>query len=270
MHMKAVVVLAATLVGGLGAHIAAADELTTGTAVYELSLDPGKSAGSLASLSGRMESGLLRVCDHFEGWNGMDAKVQLPDGREVSMAIRSTFTETENTLRFDVSGTLGSMVVDDSHGLATRTQNGISIVTDPPASKKIDFAGGEVLFPVALTNRAIAAARAGDHLLNVFAFDGSKSAVWPATAVIGDARSVSETDSEKAFAQALGMTNMEHWPMKLSYFLPDAPGDSTPSFSMDTVVYATGFSLGGVYNFGKFAMRLELVEFKPAAPKPCS
>ena len=57
--------------------------------------------------------------------------------------------------------------------------------------------------------------------------------------------------------------------MKLSYFPPQAGGDTAPAFATEGVVYENGFMLGATYDFGMFGMKLGLVEFKPAAAKAC-
>jgi hypothetical protein len=126
-----------------------------------------------------------------------------------------------------------------------------------------------VVFPTALVTRAIEAAKAGERFITLRVFDGSEKEVWSVSVVIGDPRSANESEDEKAFAAALGIEDVKRWPMKLSYFPPSAGGDQAPAFATDGVVYENGFVLGATYDFSQFAMRLSLVEFKPAAAKEC-
>jgi hypothetical protein len=117
--------------------------------------------------------------------------------------------------------------------------------------------------------RAIAAASAGERFVTMRVFDGSETDVWTVSVVIGDPRSANESDDEKAFAEALGITDVRRWPMKLSYFAPGQAGDAAPAFATEGVVYENGFLLGATYDFSHFVMRLSLVEFKPTAAKEC-
>jgi hypothetical protein len=249
---------------------AAAMDLVTGTAVYELSLDPAKGmAGVGGSISGRLESGLFRTCGGYDTTTHLDARIMPSTGGALIMKLDSDVTETSDTLRFKTAGRFGLQVLQDMAGIATLTPDGVVVKLERPTAEELTLGGGPVLFPTALVTRAIEAAKAGERFVTSRVFDGSEKEVWSVSVVIGDPRSANESDDEKAFAAALGIEEVKRWPMKPSYFPPSAGGDQAPAFATDAVLYENGFVLGATYDFGQFAMRLSLVEFKPAAAESC-
>jgi hypothetical protein len=264
--------LAGTIVAAglvVSAAPATAMDLVSGTAIYELSLDPAKGmAGVGGAISGRLESGLFRTCEGYDTTTRLDAKIMPSTGGALSMKLDSDLAETSGTLRFKVAGRFGLQVLQDTQGVATLTPGGVTVKLERPKTEELALDGGPVVFPTALVTRAIEAAKAGERFITLRVFDGSEKEVWSVSVAIGDPRSANESEDEKAFAAALGIEDVKRWPMKLSYF-PPAGGDQAPAFATDGVVYENGFVLGATYDFGQFAMRLSLVEFKPAAAKEC-
>jgi hypothetical protein len=269
MRSKEMFVAAALALAASAGPALAAEELVSGMAVYELALDPSKGlAGVGGTISGRLESGLFKVCDGYRSTARLDAQIMPSTGGALTMKLDSDLTETADALRFKVSGRFGLQVLQDTQGVATLTSDGLSVKFDRPVAEDRAFDGGPVLFPIALVKRAIAAASAGERFVSVRAFDGSEKEIWTVSVVIGDARSANESEDEKEFAEALGIADVRRWPMKLSYF-PPGGGDQAPAFATEGVVYENGFVLGATYDFGQFAMKLSLVEFKPAEAETC-
>jgi hypothetical protein len=268
MRLAGTIVAAGLVLSGVVP--AAAMDLVSGTAVYELSLDPAKGmAGVGGSISGRLESGLFRTCEGYDTTTRLEAKIMPSTGGALTMKLDSDLAETSGTLRFKVAGRFGLQVLQDTQGIATLTPEGVTVKLERPETEELTLDGGPVVFPTALVTRAIEAAKAGERFITLRVFDGSEKEVWSVSVVIGDPRSANESEDEKAFAAALGIEDVKRWPMKLSYFPPSAGGDQAPAFATDGVVYENGFVLGATYDFSQFAMRLSLVEFKPAAAKEC-
>jgi hypothetical protein len=269
MHLKGILAAGGMALAASVAPALAGD-LVSGMAVYELTLDPSKGmAGVGGTITGRLESGLFQVCEGYRSTARLDARIRPSTGGELSMKLDSDLMETADTLRFKVAGRFGLQVLQDTEGVATLTPGGLSVKFERPAAEERSFESGKVFFPVALVQRAIEAAAAGERFITMPVFDGSEKEIWSVSVVIGDPRSANETEDEKAFAAALGIADVRRWPMKLSYFPPSAGEDRAPVFATEGVVYENGFLLGATYDFSQFAMKLSLVEFRPVAVKEC-
>jgi hypothetical protein len=182
----------------------------------------------------------------------------------------STHKETGPSLTFDITTSLADMEVDRASGTATRNGDGISVALEEPEERNINLTG-DVLFPVAMLEAAIAAAKAGETFREFRTFDGTGGGeeVWTASVLITPADESDDSEDDAAFAAGLGFEDMARWRMALSYFPPGSGGEQTPAFSTSMVVYENGFAQAAVYDLGEIAMQLKLIEFRPTEPKPC-
>lgn len=247
----------------------AEEPLVTGVAVYEVGLDPSKGA-AVTGVTGTMTASIVRECDAYVTEAELDADIVGADGMSVPLRVVSTHRETSSSLAFDITTTLAEMEVDQASGTATRDDGGISVSLEGP-SKRDFVLDGDVLFPVAMLEAAIGAARAGEAFREFRTFDGTGKGeeVWTVSVLITPARDSDEDEDDALFAAGLGFDDLMRWRMGLSYFPPGSGGEQTPAFSTSMVVYENGFAHAAVYDLGEFAMRLKLVEFSPIAPKPC-
>jgi hypothetical protein len=151
--------LAGTIVAAglvVSAAPATAMDLVSGTAIYELSLDPAKGmAGVGGAISGRLESGLFRTCEGYDTTTRLDAKIMPSTGGALSMKLDSDLAETSGTLRFKVAGRFGLQVLQDTQGVATLTPGGVTVKLERPKTEELALDGGPVVFPTALVTRAI-------------------------------------------------------------------------------------------------------------------
>lgn len=243
--------------------------LVTGLAVYEIGLDPSK-RGGLATISGTMTAKLERDCDTWITEAELDADIAGPDGMSLPLRVVSSHRESGPTLTFDISTALADMEVDRAGGTATRNGTGISVALEKPRKRELTLTG-DALFPVAMLEAAIAAAKAGERFREFRTFDGTGKGeeVWTVSVLIAPAGENDGTGDEALFAVGLGFDDMARWRMGLSYFPPGSGGEQTPAFSTSMVVYENGFAQAAVYDLGEFAMSLKLTEFRPLKPKPC-
>jgi len=265
-------IVPATLValGALSGSAASATEpLVTGVAIYEVGLDTSKSAG-LAAVTGTMTASLEHECDAYLSEARLDAEITGPDGMSLPLAVQSKHRETASYLDFAVTTSLAEMAVDEARGTARRDGDTISVELDAPGAT-VSKIGGEVLFPVALLEAAIAAAKGGETFREFRTFDGTGGGeeVWSVSVLITPVEAGAQSEEEALFVAGLGFEDMARWRMSLSYFPPETEGEQTPAFSTSMVVYENGFAQAAVYDLGEFAMSLKLVEFSPIPPKPC-
>jgi hypothetical protein len=246
----------------------AAEPMITGVAVYEVGLDPSKGAG-LATISGTMEAKVERVCDAYVTEATLDAELTGPDGSRVPLDVVSHHRESADTLEFEVSTSLADVEVDAASGTARREPDSVVVALDEPRADTLVLPG-KVLFPMAMLEAVIAAAKAGETFVQFNTFDGTGKGmeVWTVSVLITPAAPTADED-EAMFVEGLGFDDLAHWRMALSYFPPGSSGEQMPAFSTSMVVYENGFAQAAVYDLGQFAMRLKLTEFRPIAPKPC-
>jgi hypothetical protein len=253
----------------LAGPAAAQAPLVTGLAIYEVGLDPSKSAG-LGAISGTMTAKIERDCDTWITEAELDAEIAGADGMSLPLKVVSSHRETGASLTFDVTTTLADMEVDRASGAATRNGEGISVVLEEPNKRDLTLPGN-ILFPVATLEASIAAAKAGETFREFRTFDGTGSGeeVWTVSVLITPAHEDDANEDDALFAAGLGFEDMARWRMGMSYFPPGSGGEQTPAFSTSMVVYENGFAQAAVYDLGEFAMSLTLSEFSPIAPKPC-
>ena len=128
-----------------------------------------------------------------------------------------------------------------------------------PEGQDVALPAGTI-FPTEHVADLIAAALAGDNVLNREVFDGSgEDALTKATAVIGKAKTV-------ALPDAAG--EEQRWPVSIAYFA--AEGDDTlPQFEI-----AFDLSPGGVLSnvrldYGDFTLKADLEKLETFAPPDC-
>ena len=265
MIRKTTMVLAAGAV--LAGPAVAAEPILTGSAIYELSLDPSKGVG-IASLSGTMTSRLTLECDVYVNEATLDSNLIAPDGSVVPLSVTSSSRETDEELVFDVTTSLAGVAIDTARGTAKRAGDELVVSLSSPTTKEVTLKG-PVLFPVEVVEAAIAAAKAGRTFSEFRAYDGTGGGeeIWTVSALITPAGKATDADQD-VFVEGLGFADLDHWRMALSYFAPST-GEQTPAFSTSMVVYENGFAQAAVYDMGQFAMRLDLTEFQPIASEPC-
>lgn len=249
----------------------AAEPLITGSATYEIDLDPSRSVNGANGISGEMTMSLTRSCTAYRTDATIDLTFSAPTGRSATMNLRSILVEDGNSLNFDVDGRMGGIVIERSEGIARKTDDGLAVSFSAPEGKTF-AAHGPVLFPIAVIEAALDAAKAGKTFAQFQVFDGSGGGeeVWTMSVVITPVPASEDFGEEALFPEGLGFESMDRWRMKFSYFRSDGGiGDQTPAFSTEAVVYANGFALATIYDLGGAAVRLKLIDFSPVEPKPC-
>ena len=260
--------LSGVLLGG--ALPAVAEPLITGTANYEVVFDSDASPAAAASISGEMKMSLTRNCTAYATKAAIDLVFTAPTGKAIPLTMRSSLVEDGDRLDFNISGDMGGTQVDRAEGVALLTDDGVNVSIAKPAEKTI-AADGPVLFPVAMIEAAIAAAKAGETFAQYQVYDGSGGGeeVWTLSLLISPVAKDEDLGEEGLFAAGLGFGDLDRWRMKFSYFRPGTVGEQMPAFSTEAIIYANGFTMATVYDLGGAAVRLKLIDFAPAAPTPC-
>lgn len=265
------VALLTGFVAGVSQAGAAAMPLATGVAVYEVSIKDSSAATGFVDIRGTLTNSLFQTCEAYRVETEMAVELLSFDGDALPMNLKSVNIEEGDRLTFDVLGEMASIPIDRAEGVATRTEEGLSVEMTEPRAETLALEG-DILFPVALTNALIAAAKEGEKLAHFRVYDGSGSGreVLFISVVIGTAEDAGDDpDDEALLAGGLGFGDIARWPMTFSYFPSETKKTMTPTGSAQSIVYENGFTLAAIYDFGPLSMRLKLVEFRPVAPEPC-
>ena len=263
------IAIAAGLTAGAAAPALAADELATGTATYEVYLDPSKPS-LFAGLSGRVVSTVTLACHTYHTSLDMIADVVGTKGAPVTLETRALTVEDGDTLEFDIRNKLGGEEIGHSRGSATRTADGLKVTLEKPARKTIEIKG-PALFPMEMVKGAFAAAKSGKTFDQFSVFDGSGhgARVWAVSAVIGAPRATDPLSEGRA-AWEPALAGLRSWPITFTYFPSQAPGESVPAFQSLANMFENGFANAALYDFSEFATKLKLIEFKPSEPTGCA
>lgn len=169
---------------------------------------------------------------------------------------------------FDVKTSVDRAAPETVDGHAVRGGGDtLQIKLSKPAEQALDV-DQEVLFPTAHLKRIIAAARGGQHLLNVKVFDGSDDGkkVYDTTTIIG--RSMIGLNEDAGAARVVAMDGMTRWPVVISYF-EDGHKDKEPAYTLGFELYENGVSRALRFDYGDFVLAGQMVSLEMLPDKPC-
>ena len=263
------IALAVGLTAGAVAPALAAGELATGTATYDVYLDPSKPS-LFAGLSGRVVTIVSRTCNAYHTSLDMIADVVGSKGSAVRLETKVATVEDGDTLFFDIVNKLAGEELEHSRGSATRTADGLKVRLESPAKKTIEIKG-PALFPMEMVKGAFEAAKSGKTFDQFSVFDGSGhgARVWAVSAVIGAPRPSDPLAGGRA-AWEPGLAGLHSWPITFTYFPSQAPGELVPAFQSLAMMFENGFATAALYDFSEFATKLKLVDFEPIEPTECA
>jgi hypothetical protein len=229
-------------------------------AAYELSLLSVRGK-NVAAASGRI--GIEFTGSACEGYaTNFRQATQISDGEGQTRLsdLRSTTFEGGDgrSLRFKSESRVNQRTTNETDGTAERAADGgLSIDLRRPKSAKVDV-DGVAVFPTDHMVRLIAAAKAGDRILEIRVFDGSDGGekVYDTTALIGQRIASGGRAVEEASAQA-GLTDMARWPVAISYFEP-GQGERTPVYVLTFDMFENGVSGALKLDFGEFSLKGEM------------
>jgi EipB-like len=229
-------------------------------AAYELSLQSVRGK-NVASATGRI--GIEFTGNGCEGYaTNFRQAMQIADGEgqtRVSDMRSTTFEGGDGrTLTFKSESRVNERTTQDTDGTAERASDGgLSIALRRPKASRVDV-DGVAVFPTDHMVRLIAAAKAGERILEVRVFDGSDGGqkVYDTTALIGSRVPAGGRSVEEPSAKA-GLADMARWPVAISYFEP-GQGERTPVYVLAFDMFENGVSGALRLDFGDFSLKGEL------------
>lgn len=243
-------------------------------AVYDLSLDHGKSANDILGLEGRMvvEWRGGPACDGYTSDQRVVTNSLDLDGRISVSDVRLNSWEAVdgNEFRFDRTEYLDGKLSARESGIARRKDGKVTL-EEPDA--EVQTLPGEVLFPSAFNLALTDAVRSGRSSFSHLLFDGTQPAATNVTAFIGkageasaDARSV----RIKNKGNGASLKDMKAWPVRMSYFDEgDDVQDGTPSFEMGFHMFPNGVMSKLSLDYDDVVLKGDLAQIEYFKPGGC-
>jgi hypothetical protein len=243
-------------------------------AIYDLVLDQSEQAADLADMSGRIVMEFSgSQCSGYSVALRFVTEIADQDGDlRVTDARTKTFEEGDGGgFKFTNETFIDETLTEESHGRASRTNNGIAVALTKP-SKKDFVLDKSVVFPTAQIVKIIEAARREQSFLQIDVYDGSEDGetVYATTVVVGSGSTSSLDIGDEVATKEAGVAGLRHWPVTVSYFDQVGEGEQTPIYVMSFVLYENGISRHLKIDYGDFAIvgRLSGLEMLASAKCP--
>jgi hypothetical protein len=238
----------------------AAGALAPHRAVYDLTLARSSGAGALSNARGRIAFEFTgSACDGYVQNFRQVTEMNPAEGDSKLSDMRSATFESGDAheFRFKIETKTDNTRGEDIDGKARKTEAALAVDLSRPRPAHRDVAGG-VFFPTEHVRRLLAAAAAGDTIVEAKVFDGSGDGqkIFDTMAVIGKAKSAPST--EKAMQNG-ALNAVRRWPVTLSYFEPGKQ-DQAPAYVLSFDLYENGVSGALVLDYGDFALKGEMTE----------
>lgn len=243
-------------------------------AVYDLSLDHGKSASEILGLEGRMVVE-WRGGPACEGYTSDQRVVtsSLDSGGRVSVSdvrLNSWEAPDGNEFRFDRTEYLDGKLSVRESGIARR--DGGKVTLDEP-EKERQTLPAEVMFPTAFNMALTEAVQNGKSTFSHLLFDGTQPAATNVTAFIGKAGEASGDARSVRIKNRGGgepLKGTKAWPVRMSYFdRGDDTQDGTPNFEMGFHMFPNGVMSKLSLDYDDVVLKGDLAQIEYFKPGGC-
>jgi hypothetical protein len=252
----------------------AAIALAPHRAIYDLKLGQLRGKKSLDGVRGRIVYDFNgNMCDGYDLRFRQVTELDTGEGKYALSDLRSTSWEegAARSLRFDSQNYLDRKLVDSVDGHADKGPDGVTVTLAKPKPKTVGI--GTAVFPSEHMRRIIAAARAGERLLEVVVYDGSESGekVYQSLTVIGKKIAANEHAPKDAAASQAAVAGMDRWPVTISYFdrAQQGNGEQTPVYAISFEAYENGVARALLLDYGDFTVSGDLTSLEVKDAKPC-
>jgi hypothetical protein len=240
-------------------------------AIYNVTLLQAIGSKSPTSARGRVSYEFTgSLCDGYSQIFRQITEIQPGEGATRLSDMRSaTFEDVEGaSFSFDVKTTVDNNAPDVVDGHANKKKNDVlAIELSKPTSQTIDV-GSDVLFPTAHLKRILAAARAGQRILEVKVFDGSDDGkkIYDTTTILG--RPLTTPTGDPGPAHVSSMDGMRRWPVTISYF-EEGKKDQQPVYTLGFELFENGVSRALRFDYGDFVLAGQMTNLELLPTKAC-
>jgi hypothetical protein len=245
--------------------------LVSHRAVYELTLAKSVGSKSPTAAHGRIAFDFTgSACDGYVQNFRQLTELQPAEGpTRVSDMHSATFEDADGrNFDFKVQTSIDSGTAEAIDGKAWKSGSGrLSVNLTKPKRGKIELDSG-VVFPTEHLKRILAAAEAGENLLEVKVYDGSETGmkIYETTTYIG--RPIAGPAVEKA-AHIPELDNTRRWPVSISYF-EGGKKDDAPSYILSFDLYENGISRALRLDYGDFVLAGEMSSLELLSEPACA
>ena len=235
------------------------NSLVSHRAVYELTLAKSVGSKSPTAAHGRIAFDFTgSACDGYVQNFRQLTELQPAEGpTRVSDMHSATYEDADGrNFDFKMQTSIDSGTPESVDGKAWKSATGHLLVNlNKPTHGKFEL-DSRVVFPTEHLKRILAAAEAGENLLEVKVYDGSETGekVYETTTYIG--HPIADPAVEKA-AHIPELDNIRRWPVSISYF-EGGKKDDAPSYILSFDLYENGISRALRLDYGDFVLAGEM------------
>jgi hypothetical protein len=245
-------------------------------AVYDLSLGATRGNPQIADVRGRILYDFDgNACEGYSLQFRQVSELNSGEGKVATSDLRSTTWEggDAKSFKFTSQNFLDDNLVDSVDGHAEHGSGATAVDLVKPEQKAVHIDAG-VVFPTEHMVRVIAAARAGETVLDFPVYDGSDSGdkVYNTLTVIGRKVDPAERKYADAAADEPKLATVTRWPVTISYFEKDKPatnGEQTPVYTIGFELFENGISRALTLDYNDFVVAGKLSSLEIKKPKPC-
>jgi hypothetical protein len=245
--------------------------LVSHRAVYELALVKSVGSKSPTAAHGRIAFDFTgSACDGYVQNFRQLTELQPAEGpTRVSDMHSATYEDADGrNFDFKIQTSIDSGAAESVDGKAWKSAAGhLSVNLDKPKHSKFEL-DSSVVFPTEHLKRILAAAEAGENLLEVKVYDGSETGekVYETTTYIG--HPIADPAVEKA-AHIPQLDNIRRWPVSISYF-EGGKKDDAPSYILSFDLYENGISRALRLDYGDFVLAGEMSSLELLSEPACA
>jgi hypothetical protein len=247
-------------------------------AVYDLKLLKSHGSRGVASVRGRILYDFSgNACDGYDLKFRQLSELDSGEGKTVLSDLNSTTWEDAKAkaFRFSSQTRTNDKAGDPVNGEAERRAKAVAISLSKPRHKALKMPGNAV-FPTEHMRRIIAAARAGQNMLELPVYDGSETGekLYNTFTLIGQPILPGARPPADAAAKIAALDDLTRWPVTISYFdkLADSErrkGEQTPVYVIAFQLYENGISRKLVLDYNDFTIAGDMTSLEMKQEKPC-
>src|SRR6476646_3054395 len=209
-------------------------------ALYELKLVKSRGTNAISGARGRILYNFSgSACEGYTSEFRQVSELDSGEGKLTLSDLRSSSWEDAGgkSYRFKIDTRMNDAASTPVDGIAERVGDHITVKLKQPVAKTFNL-DGNIVFPTEQIQHIIAAARAGNSVLELTVYDGSDNGekVYNTLSVIGQAipgdKTIAAPDPSTANDV---MKSLTRWPVTVSYYDREAKakdGEQTPVYAM--------------------------------------
>ena len=252
---------------------AAQIELQPHRAVYDLKLALSRGKRPVESVRGRILYDFTgNTCEGFALQFRQVSELNTGESNLFTDLRAATWEDGEaKSFRFNSQNYMNEKLVDSVDGRAERKASGVGIKLTKPSGKTVNLDTAPI-FPTEHMRRIIAAARAGQTVVDVSVFDGSETGekIYDTLTVIGHPIAPDVSAPADAAGKDASLAKLTRWPVRISYFEKEkaGSGEQMPVYAIGFELYENGISRALSLDYNDFVISGEMtaLEMKKAAP----